>query len=1184
MGRYRDLPIVDRKIREPVAVSEYEKMIIQTNRPARSLLLSATAISLVLNSFAIAQEAPNAGNTVTIPVAPNTEPEARLPDATGFSLSLDGVAVTGDPQLEDRIRRTDIALSQANVQVTFDGLGVAPRLNVKAVGSNGAYSAGDTVTLQSEANYPAFIARTEMRLLDRAAVGGARLLGVIPAPVNGAVSFVLPQGEDIVVVHRAYDANGRFDETEGLSLMRRDERALSNAEEGTDFTALRNIPISGGAVTVSADGAAPGSVLRTLGEEVQADAQGRLVVQRILPPGEYDVDVSVQSNGRRTQLERPVVIPQSEWFYTAIADLTYGIYGEDLSADSETRTTGRLAGYVDGKTASGYRITGSIDTGEDELDELFERLDEKDPRAVLRRIGAEDGPLTFGDDSQIVDNTPTSGKFYLRVEKDGNFALWGDYQADLNGSGYLRNERTLYGAQASYDSATTTASGDARLSVDLYAAQPDQLVGREVFQGTGGSVYFLQRQDITIGSETLTVEQRDADTGRVIARQTLVAGRDYNINYLQGVITLYNPLTSYVNPNLIQTNPGGDVAVNLVSQYEYTPVSTDVDGFSQGGRVEAWANDHVRLGVTAMNDDTGIADQTSVGVDVRVQRGDNSFIQLDYAESDGPGYGSSFSSDGGVIIDNTAASAGSGSGFKLEGQAALSDFSDTRSGVVGGYYEERTQGFATLDYQVTAATGDETLYGVYAQSDADAALGYKIYADLYENTVGNEKTEVGAELLGDINTQLSYQVGVEYLDEVTGTTSGSRTDVAARLGYSPREGLTYSVFGQTALNADGLDEFNRAGVGVSAEVGTGWTLGAEVSDGSGGLGARVLASWSDDANNSTYFGYELDAGRAIDAGVASGDNGGKYILGGRHQVNADVAVVSENAYDIFGSARSLTGLYGVEYQRSDFLTYSAAVEVGQVEDDVNGDFDRHALSFGVRFDDADLTGRARIEYRQDRASNGSSRDDLDAVYLTADARYQIDENRRLLFRLDAAETISVEDSVLNGTLVDAQIGYAVRPIDNERLNVLANYRYLKDMFGQEIDGVAGTGPVQESHVADLQISYDLNREWTLGAKIGGRFTDSAPDGDTPLTSNDAWLAIANVRYNVVHNWDALIEVRYFDAVDAEASEVGALAAVYRHFGDNAKLGIGYNFSSFSDDLTDLTQDDQGLFINLVAKF
>ena len=160
-----------------------------------------------------------------------------------------------------------------------------------------------------------------------------------------------------------------------------------------------------------------------------------------------------------------------------------------------------------------------------------------------------------------------------------------------------------------------------------------------------------------------------------------------------------------------------------------------------------------------------------------------------------------------------------------------------------------------------------------------------------------------------------------------------------------------------------------------------------MSDGTGGFGARALAAWSDDAGNSTYFGYELEAGRAIDAGVSARDNGGKYIMGGRRQINTDLAVVSENSYDIFGTARNLTNMYGVEYAQNDSLTYSAVLEVGQVADKVNGDFDRQALSFGVRFDNDALTGRARVEYRQERASNGSTRDDLDAVFFTADARY-----------------------------------------------------------------------------------------------------------------------------------------------------------------------------------------------------
>lgn len=1160
-------------------------MMNSHSKKSRAILLSATAMSLVFSSSAISQQTPPAGDPVNVTIGVNTEPDTWQPNASGFSLSLDGEVLIGDPQLEDQIRRTDIDLSEANVQVTVDGLGVEPRLTLKRVGPVSAMSAGDAVTLQSETNYPAYLAAGEFRIIDRGAVGGPRLLMRVPVTPNGQAGFILPEGNDIVAIHRVVNADGRYDETEALSLMAPEARSLSGVEQGTTTLAVQNIPVRGGAITVSSDGATPGSVVRTLGEEVQADASGGVVIQRIYPAGDYDVDVSVNTNGRRSNIVRPVTIPEAEWFYAAIGDLTYGLYKESGDGDFEDRTTGRLAFYADGKTASGYNITASLDTGEGELDEIFKRLDEKDPREVLRRVAAEDAFPTFGDDSQITDNTPTSGKIYLRVERDGNFVLWGDYEAELDGSGYLRNERSLYGAQLSYETRSRTSEGEARASVDLYGAQPEQLAAREVFQGTGGSVYFLQRQDILAATEILTVELRDADTGRVIEQTTLVAGRDYEINYIQGVITLNNPLTAYVNPNLIQTNPGGDTGVNLIAQYEFTPTSTDVDGFSYGGRVETWVNDSVRLGVSALQEDTGTADQTSVGADLRIERGENSFIQLDYAETDGPGFGSSFSSDGGLTINNTAATAGTGKAFKVEGQADLSDFNAERSGIVGVYYEDREEGFSTLDYQVDATTGDETLFGVYAMSDQDEGFGYKVYFDGYENGVGEEKTEVGAELSGDISETLTFALGVEYLDKITSTTSGDRTDVAARLEYTLREGLTLSAFGQGAVATGGLDEFNRLGFGALLETGNGWSIGGEVSEGDGGLGSRILAAWSDEENNSTYFGYELDAGRALDAGVSQGDNGGKFILGGRQQVSSQTALITENTYDIFGTARNLTSVYGVEYIQNDFLTYDVALELGQVEDSVDGDFDRRALSFGVRFDDTDLTGRVRVELREERASNGSTRDDLDAIYVVADARYQIDENRRLLFSLDAADTeVDDETSLLNGSLVDASVGYALRPVSNERLNVLATYRYLYDMFGQEVDGVEGSGPVQESHIANLEASYDLNEDWTLGVKLGGRWTDSAQSAADPLVSNDAWLAIANVRYHMVHNWDALVEVRHFAATDAEFTETGALAAVYRHFGNNAKVGVGYNFSNFSDDLADLTYDDQGVFINLVAKF
>ncbi|WP_341366142.1 hypothetical protein [Yoonia sp. BS5-3] len=1170
-------------------------MRMQKNPTLRATLMSATALAwMALPAQAqeldcvetLGQPLPenceqrNAGLVVEMPIGQQTEFDTGpITNNAGFVLAIDGAPINADPRIEDQIRRTDIALAEANVQVMFDGLDPQPRLNVETAGAPRAYRAGDTVTLRSETNYPAFIDRAEMRIIDRAAAGGARLVARVPVDANGNVSFVVPEGRDLVVVHRVYDAAGRYDQTEPLPLGRADDRGLTAADDGFDFTAERNLRINGGTVRVAADSLQPGATLSTLGETVRPDRGGRLVIERILPPGDYAVDVAVNGNGANTNLSREVQVPGAEWFTFGVADLMLSRTEDDATGETVDTATGRLQYYIDGETAGGLQITSSLDTGEEELRDIFRRLDERDPRSIIGDI--EDSYLTYGDDSEIVDNTPTSGKFYLRVEQDGNFALWGDYQARVAGSGYLRNERTLYGAQGHYATDATTERGEARASVDLYASQPDQLVGRDTFLGTGGSVYFLQRQAITTGTETLSVEVRDADTGRVTARQTLVQGRDYDINYTQGSITLYSPLSSSTVGNLIETNPGGDAEVYLVAQYEFTPTTADVDGFSTGGRVEGWVSDDVRVGVTGLQDDTGTADQTAVAADLRYEYGENSFVQLDYAESDGPGYGSSVSTDGGLTIDNTAAVAGSGTAAKIEGQLDFGDLGSERGGVLGGYYEERSAGFSTLDYQVAA---DETLYGVYVRSTPEEGLGYAVYADVYDSDAGVEKQEIGAELSGAITQQLSYAVGVEYLDEVTATTSGDRVVAAGRLTYALSEQTSIYGFGQQTIENSGLDAYDRYGLGVVQSVSNGWAITGELSDGTGGVGGRILAERRSDSNNSTYFGYELDPGRALDAGISTADNGGKYVLGGRRQISDDTQVFAENTYDIFGSARTLTGAYGVEYLASDFLTYDAALELGQVEDDINGDFDRRAVSFGVRYASQSVTARARLEYRQDEADDLSVRSDADTVIVTTDLQYQIDDARRVLFSLDLADTDTDESAILDGTLADLRLGYALRPVSHERVNILAGYRYLYDMFGQEVDGVAGSGPVQESHIVDIAGNYDINRHWTIGAKLGARLTDSAADSTMELTSNDAWLGVINARYNVVHNWDALIELRHLETIDAETSDTGVLAAVYRHFGNNAKVGVGYNFASFSDDLSDLTFDDQGAFINIIAKF
>jgi opacity protein-like surface antigen len=45
---------------------------------------------------------------------------------------------------------------------------------------------------------------------------------------------------------------------------------------------------------------------------------------------------------------------------------------------------------------------------------------------------------------------------------------------------------------------------------------------------------------------------------------------------------------------------------------------------------------------------------------------------------------------------------------------------------------------------------------------------------------------------------------------------------------------------------------------------------------------------------------------------------------------------------------------------------------------------------------------------------------------------------------------------------------------------------------------------------------------------------------------------------------------------------GWLVGLDRQLGENFKVGVGYNFTDFSDDLTDLEYDNHGWFLNLAG--
>jgi hypothetical protein len=1149
------------------------------------------------------------GQIVDDPVNSNVEIDDVQTEPKGFSITVDGETLSG----EDReviagntspsgdIRAQDVALDQADVQVRYDGTRTERRLNVLTSDLRTEFRGGDTVSFNATTSYARWVERAEIRIVPVRRGFGRPETVVIPVEPNGQASWVVPEGDDendYSYVLRVYDAQGRFDETAPGSIGRRERPVdpelngpVIAAGEGEDNTARRSIPVTGGIVTVSATGLPPGASAVVMGRNVPIDADGKFVTEVVLPAGEQDVKVSLDApNAQGVTLTREIVIPRNDWFATGLADLTIGQRGESLG-DGDSYTRGRLAFYARGVVNGNTNVTVAGDSGEDELDALFDDILTKDPRAVLDRVDPDTLYPTYGDDSTIVEDAPTSGKVFIKVEQNDSYLMWGDFENKIENTEFLRAVRNLYGAQLVYKSLDTTVDGERRISATAYAARPESLPQRDELRGTGGSVYVLQRRDLVPRSETVSVEIVDPVTGRVVSTRTLAFGQDYRIDYFQGTIILDDPLTGGVSGGgVVSGTPSGDFDANLVVQYEYVPTGGDLDGTAAGGRIEGWLpGDVLRLGVTAIDEATDTVDLQVISADARLRFSEGSFIDLEVAESKGKGFGRSFSADGGfTFVDLGGAGPSTRAGaVRVEGTLDIADVVAGGNGTISAYFEEKEAGFSTLSEDIT---DDQKVWGLAADFQINDRLGFRAAFEDFNSDNGNQRRQAEAQLAYLINPVTTLAFGVKQIDEDRigdPENTGRRTDIGLRVTRELGADQEVYVFGQGTVDRDGtIRKNNRLGLGGRFNLTETITAELEASGGSGGLGARALLELRPNDIARYYLGYELDPSRDIAGTTLNGDHQGTLIAGAERTVGEGLSYYAEDNYDLFGNRRELTRAYGVSYTPSAIWDFSADLEIGQVRDVNDGDFDRRAFGVGTKYDSGQgITGSARLEYRIDD-QDGTVTQERETWALVAKYSNQVSPDWRFIASVDALVSDSDQTDFLNGRYVEASLGYAYRPVNNDRLNVLARYTFLDDLPGTDqvsSDGTLG-GAKQRSHIVSVDAIYEIDETWEVGGKLAYRIGETAARTSDDFTSNDAGLVALRATYAIEQRWEVSGEARMLVLNDQDTSDFGTLLTVYRSFGDNAKVGLGYNFGSFSDDLRDTSLDDEGLFLNLQAKF
>jgi uncharacterized repeat protein (TIGR01451 family) len=281
---------------------------------------------------------------------------------------------------------------------------------------------------------------------------------------------------------------------------------------------------------------------------------------------------------------------------------------EKLGATGEHwYTDARIALYAKGRVKGKWLMTMSYDS---------------DKKVDETRFGGTIDPTAYytiyADRSERRYDASSVRRLYLKLERPQFYALFGDYDTGVSEPQLSRYVRAFNGLKAEY-------RGE-KVGVTAFASDTPYRHRREEIQGNGLSgPYALGARDILPNSERITIEVRDQlRSSKIIGTRVLVRHVDYDIDYVAGTLRFREPVlsrSSTLDPQFI------------IADYEVDGVAQRVT--NAGGRA-TWQNEAktLRVGATAIHDESEDGKTNLGGVDVRYTPSANTEIRAEFAVTD----------------------------------------------------------------------------------------------------------------------------------------------------------------------------------------------------------------------------------------------------------------------------------------------------------------------------------------------------------------------------------------------------------------------------------------------------------------------------------------------------------------------------------------------------------------------
>lgn len=1078
-------------------------------------------------------------------------------------------------------------------------------------------------------NYPAFIQRAEVLIYRASDADLVDPLAKVELPV-GAVSDVqwdgaLPAGfearagDELVYLVRAYAADGSFDETyprrmqlvtpeeaergnqvlrqsversSGLALSAEEaeQRSLVEGVFGENSLRQQNIPIYGSRIRIQGRDIPEGYTVLINGQSHPIDLQRKLVAEYLVPVGRHGFDLQLRGAGQEAIDSRlDIDVSGKYMFAVAIADLTASsgnvsgsiepLAGDDRYDDSFL-LEGRLAFYLKGKIKGKYLITAQADTQEREVSELFRGFWDADPQDVFRRLDPDAYYPVYGDDSTTYRDVDTQGRFYVRVDWDKSQALWGNYNTGITGTEYGQYSRSLYGGALSWRSRRSTDLGEAGSQLKVFGSEAQTAPGHSEFLGTGGSLYYLKHTDVLPGSDRVVLEVRDGTTGRVERRIDLARGADYEIDEFQGRVLLTRPLAQITRenlPTLTRDTPLDGFSQALLIDYEYIPNGFDADEVTAGVRGKHWFGDHVALGATWIDENRAGDDYSLKGVDLTLQAGRGTYLKVEQSRTEATSAPIFFSDNGGLSFTqlNPVVGAREGDARAVEARANFKELGWSElDWSAGAWWRDVDAGFSIGRFD-TGADVQEHGAEVLGQFAPNVNVRAR-----YSRAERGVEALTQAQVSGEwrINDHDSLAAELRRVDEER--LAGDAVGTLAALQYKHRFGSSLDVYGtaQFTVDDDGGQYADNDALTLGAKYlfGDLSSVGAEVTSGDRGDSAQVNAEYRISPEHTLYGGYTYSTDRSDYDPLFNDRQNTGWTLGQRWRLSNQVNLFNESQFLKAPNESGLAHTFGMDFYPGVGWTLGFTLQNANL-DRGTGNVDRDAVSVSAGRTSNDTQWQSKLEWRRDRGA-----EQRDQWVTTNNFTHKINESFRIAARFNYSKTEDDLSSAAGAKFIEGNFGFAWRPFDSTRWALLGKYTYLYDVSSlpQIGDNVAFYD--QRSQVLSLEGIYKPNTAWEFAGKLMRR------EGEVRFgrlagqwADSGATFAAGQARYAFADKWHALGEYRWLGVEDG-GDRQGVLLGIDRDLGKNLRLGLGYNFTEFSDDLTDFDYDHKGWFVNLVG--